>query len=251
MADFEDSLGKIIQCVETKKESLFSWIKTDKTDEMERGWNASTTFQIDSLSSSMWCTVKKTSFLYACHANILDRMGKIDERKQKPFQFLLFICKRKSHECSLSSWLSCWWCSIALILVKRKITCDISTFTMFIHYICKKNTHKHSHTKPSGFKHWMNSYESIWSSQAPSVQKKPIENGIELKCGYSLFFFLFCPSPPVLSSSVVVGNRSPIEGKRRLACCVHKIVGFYEIIHKFYIFRMQIRTDVHSIRLHV
>lgn len=156
-------------------------------------------------------------------------------------QFLLFICERKSHKCSLSSWL--WVARTVAILVKRNITCDINIHTFTI---CMYQTHKTQRIQTLNEQLWI--YLVVTNGECV----KTIENGIELKCGYfcCCWFFFFLLLSAFNASSMERFCRSK-GGWRRLAFCVNKIVGFYEIIHKFYIFRMQIRTDVHSIRLNV
>lgn len=100
---------------------------------------------------------------------------------------------------------------------------------------------------------------------------KRLKMELKLKYGYSLFFFSssrsihwfdvenFCRSNRRTKRWTKrkekkgwgwrAGRRESESVLVRVACA--KIVYIYEIIHKFYIFQMQIRTDVDSIRLHV
>lgn len=112
-------------------------------------------------------------------------MKKMAKENKNHSQFLLFICERKSHKCSLSSWL--WVARTVAILVKRNITCDINicTFT-----ICMYQTHKTQRIQTLNEQLWI--YLVVTNGECV----KTIENGIELKCGYFcccwFFFSLFC-----------------------------------------------------------
>lgn len=218
--------------------------------------------------------MEKYRFLYACRANILhiewmNEKGKrtqnekrITKWKQKPFSILIIYLRARI------AWIvACRSDSVSYWYTAAIANEENHMWNKYIHDAC---VHIRRKTQWIQNAEWTQQWIYLVVTQTPSI--KPSK--MDLSWNTDLCFSS-TPSPSLVqqreserasewerTSTRVWKFVDPIvsrDGRMRemlvlvclFACCVYKIVGFYEIIHTFYIFWMQIRTDVHSIRLHV